>query len=251
MEYLVILPFAPDYASGRELETAVRGWHRHFLTPDGFRLVVIGESCEVTDKLAADGLIEHIQRRTPWSNAGPEREFAAIAELVCDTFGNDYGGFIKTDDDIYPVNDFTLEAVKMIKWIGEPLRGTDKHPNHFIRAMYATQTALAEKGRPTLNYCSHAPRWYSCAWLRSVLAEYRCTEVPHLVEPLYFNCVYSGREPKVNVNMKGNPLKFGIYGPVTDATLAEVEAAIRSGVKWVNHSAPYYDESVLEIVNRF
>lgn len=242
-ETLVILPYAPRSASGQELETSVSGWLKHFR---GFpRIVVIGERCRVVEDLVEQGMVEHIERASSKNPDGPEREFAALAQLVVDTFGKDYKGFVKTDDDIYPVNSFTLADVKQLKWIGSELSGNPRSGNHFQRAMYNTQIALKERELPILNYCSHAPRWYSCEELGIVLKQFDCKNTPHLIEPLYFNYWNDPELPKVNVNAEGNPLKYGIYSPLNSAGL---EAAIKAGVKWVNNSAPYYDKRIIDAV---
>ena len=243
-EILVILPYAPRAASGQELETAVRGWIRHFRGHP--RIIIIGERCSVVDNLVDRGLVEHIARPASKDPDGPEREFAALAQFVVDTFGKDYPGFIKTDDDIYPVSDFTIADVKRLKWIGSELKGNPYSGNHFQRAMYNTQVALRENGLPIINYCSHAPRWYNCEELGIVLERFVCKTTPHLIEPLYFNYWNEPDLPKVNVNAQGNPLKYGIYSPLNPAGL---EAALQSGVKWVNNSAPYYDKRIIDLIN--
>lgn len=244
-ERLVILPYAPKSATGRELETAVRGWHRFFYEYP--RIVVVGERCKAVDSLVAEHLVEHIERPVSNNPDGPEREFASLARFVIERFGEEYPGFVKTDDDIYPVNPFSLEHVRTFKWIGSELKGNPRSGNHFQRAMFNTQRALIERGLPTVNYCSHAPRYYECSWLRRVLEQFDCEHFPHLIEPLYFNCVVPEVAEKVNVNAPGNPLKYGIYGPVN---MDDLNKAIAEGVKWVNHSAPYYDERIIEAVTQ-
>ena len=244
-ETLVILPYSPKYASGDELRTSVEGWHKHFKSP--MRLVVIGERSRDTEELVQKGLIEHVERASVWYKEGPELEFASIARYVVDTFSREYTEFIKTDDDIYPVNDFTLQDCKTLKWIGSSLGGNPNSPNHFQRAMYRTTLLLEKENKPILNYCSHAPRVYNTGLLAHILDKYPCEQIAYLLEPLYFNYYYHPGAEKIDVNAARNPLKFGIYSKVQKQDVID---AINSGVKWVNNSAPYYAKDIIDVVRQ-
>ena len=122
---LVVIPYAPGKAQGWELKTSVHGWRKYF--QGDAHIVTIGERSEMVDILLGEGaLSEHIERPVPsvYPFERPrELEFAAIARFIIERFGKEYSGFVKTDDDIYPINPFTLADVKRPKWVNNELTG--------------------------------------------------------------------------------------------------------------------------------
>lgn len=246
---LVVIPYAPGKAQGWELKTSVHGWRKYF--QGDAHIVTIGERSEMVDILLGEGaLSEHIERPVPsvYPFERPrELEFAAIARFIIERFGKEYSGFVKTDDDIYPINPFTLADVKRPKWVNNELTGDADDPNHFRRAMYNTRQALAAAGLPVLNYSSHCPRWYDMAKLAAMLDRFDCDNVPHLHESLYYNTYFKAGAAKADVSKDGNLYKYGVYG---EFDAADLEKAWRAGCRWVNNTVESYDIDIIKTIER-
>lgn len=240
---LVIIPYAPGYAQGWELDTAVRGWHKYFA--GRARIVLVGQRSKTVDKLVAEGLAELLERPARNNIIPREMEFAAIARLVIRTYGREYPGFVKTDDDIYPVNPFTLADVQVPKFTDFMMEGNPVSGNTFQSSLWRSRLALEARGLPTIRYTSHAPRWYDMARLATVLDEFGCERESHNIEPLYFNRWAGELGRAVNVAEPDNGYKY-TAGQGFDGKA--LRAAIAGGVKWVNHSEGNYSRKLIDTI---
>lgn len=244
---LVVIPYAPGMAQGWELKTAVHGWRKYF--QGDAHIVVIGESSGMVRTLLEEKAIdEHIERETPLYTPDRPREieFSSIIRFIIESFGKDYPGFVKTDDDIYPVNPFTLADVKRPKWVQRDLVGDPTDDNHFQRAMYNTRVLLEKEGLPKANYSSHCPRYYDFKKLAAMMDRFDCDNIPLLHESLYLN-LYN-KQAKVMVNGNQNMYKHSIYGVFDRDALIE---AIKSGVRWVNNTVDTYDIEIIRTIEEY
>lgn len=244
---LVVIPYAPGMAQGWELKTAVHGWRKYF--QGDAHIVVIGESSGMVRTLLEEKAIdEHIERETPLYTPDRPREieFSSIIRFIIERFGKDYPGFVKTDDDIYPVNPFTLADVKRPKWVQRDLVGDPTDDNHFQRAMYNTRVLLEKEGLPKANYSSHCPRYYDFKKLAEMMDRFDCDNTPVLHESLYLN-LYN-KQAKVMVNGNENKYKHSVYGAFNKD---EIVAAIKAGVKWVNNTVESYDIEIIKTIEEY
>ena len=100
-EILVVIPWLPSGAQGRELEYAVAGWRRHFKEPH--RIVVVGEG--VTGKVPAGIEVIESHRVAPIEGMWRQHLDYVSCFRKVRHYHPDTDGFIFVADDCYAVND--------------------------------------------------------------------------------------------------------------------------------------------------
>ena len=185
MEALVVIPYFSVEARGRELQSAVTGWQRCF--KERFRLVVVGdldatvEACHDIDFIACP--------RVPDPGPGNYRphidhvhKFRKVREHYPDT-----RGFIYTCDDIFAVNDFTMDDVLVPKVMPGVMGGDSKSMNGWQRDMAKTRELCMREGLPLRNWVCHLPVYYEWDALFSIYDRFDCDHCSYIVENIYFN----------------------------------------------------------------
>lgn len=204
-ETLIIIPWLPSAAQGRELEYAVAGWQRHFRQPH--RIVVVGEG--VTGKVPQGA--EAVESPRVAAIEGMYRQhldyvscFRKVRELYPYT-----DGFIMVADDCYAVNDFDMVDVRFLKQIADTFVGMEHSPNGWAVDKWRTAKALREGGYPQRNCTTHLPQWYDWSRWEAIVQRFDMTRVSYTIEDLYYNIYYRDRV-FFQLDATDN-LKFGLY----------------------------------------
>ena len=196
-QYLVVIPFIHNEAQGNELEYAIRGWFKHFRDP--FHLVVIGDVHPFV--LANLKTIDFIPKSRVPEVPGqyrPHLDHVAKMLRVRDHYKNFFDGFIQAADDCYAINDFTAKEVLLPKAGGWSIpEGDINDKNGFWRDMEKTRRRVIECRLGTINWETHAPRYYDFDRYAELAAEHDLLNQSYVVENLYYNTYYLGMHPKI------------------------------------------------------
>ena len=204
---LVVIPWLPEAAQGRELEYAVAGWRRHFR--EDFDLVVVGEG--VTGRVP-EGCIP-IESPRVAEKAGHYRQhldYVSCLRAVHAAFPKTKG-YIRVADDCYAVRDFDMQDILARKCITP-----DMGPNPFAVAgtwrgdKERTRRRLLEDGYPVHNYTTHLPQFFEWRKMEALWKRYGMDETSYIDEDLYYN-IYEGDRAAINVHSEEQPYKCGVY----------------------------------------
>lgn len=227
METLVVIPYLSIEARGRELELAVAGWQRHFKEP--FRLVVVGDLDATVE--ACHGIDFIPCPRVPDVGVGNYRphidhvhKFRTVREHYSDA-----AGFIYTCDDIFAVNDFTMDDVLVPKIRTALMGGDSKSMNGWQRDMAKTRMLCEREGLPLRNWVCHLPVYYQWDALFSVYDKYDCDHSSYIVENIYFNMFFSDADA---VEVEGLD-KYKYVASTTRTDASAVRRAMREKI-WLN-----------------
>lgn len=244
---LLVIPYLAAEAQGGELETAVNGWRKNF--KGSLDIVVIGDDTPITKKLEAEDKIQHVLMSRGIDSNEPAIDIAHKMLSIIERYANDYKGCIWSNDDIYPVNPISLSDIKLLKTTGSELVGAEDSENHFKRNMFRTQVALQEAGKPIYNYSNHLPNWFDFERLFKIIDEFKCTEVPYLINSLYFNYYYPNEKSiRVNVNEPDNGYKYAVYGDLDVLTLRN---EIERGVLFINNTQEGYSPGLILTIREY
>lgn len=196
-QYLVVIPFIHTEAQGNELEYAIRGWFKHFRDP--FHLVVIGDVHPfVLENLHLITFIPKTRVLEVPGQYRPHLDHVAKMLRICEHYKGRFDGFIQAADDCYAINDFTAKDVLIPKAGGYDIPPGDiDDENGFWRDMEKTRRRLVECGLGTLDWETHAPRFYKFDEYAELAAEHDLTNQSYVVENLYFNTYYQGSHPLI------------------------------------------------------
>ena len=194
---LVVIPYLAKAAQGRELEFAVAGWRRHFKAD--FFIVIVGDYHPIVESGDDIIFIECPRVKWPgkgnyWAHIDHVNKFRKVREHFPSGTSD---GFIYTCDDIYAVNDFTLEDVKRPKIRCREITGSYLSSNAWVVDNYKTKKKLMSKGLPTMNWVCHLPVYYEWDKLFAIYDKYHCDTKSYVVEQLYFNTYFADSNPVV------------------------------------------------------
>ena len=204
-EILVVIPWLPSAAQGRELVYAVEGWRRHF--KEQHRIVVVGEG--VSGRVPK-GVTAIESKRVP-AKEGMWRQhldYVSCFRKVHAVFP-DSTGFIFVADDCYAVNDFDITDVRFLKQHADSFCGVEITPNGWLHDKWRTANALRDGGYPQRNMTTHLPQWYDWDKWEAIVERYDMANVSYTIEDLYYNIYYPDRV-FFQVTESDN-LKFGLY----------------------------------------
>lgn len=204
-EILVVIPWLPSAAQGRELEYAVAGWRRHFKCPH--RIVVVGEG--VTGRVP-DG-VEAVESHRVAAREGMYRQHLDYVSCFRKVQHRHYDtdGFIFVADDCYAVNDFDMTDVLFLKQHADNFVGVEHSPNGWQVDKWRTAKALREGGYPTRNMTTHLPQYFEWEKWEALVQRYDMARTSYTVEDLYYNIYYPDR---VFFQLtETDNLKFGLY----------------------------------------
>lgn len=209
---LVVIPYLPAKAQGREIEYAVAGWRKHFKYPH--RIVIVGEGLQVLPSWLKDcpGLDLVESPRVP-DIPGQYRQHLDYVSCLkkVHEIAPESVGFIMVADDCYAVNDFDLADVQFLKMLEPTLAGfSEVSTNAWKRDKVKTRNVLFKAGLPTRNFTTHLPQWYEWGPLETLWERYHMDSNSLVMEDLYYNTVYKDRLPFQLDRWRDN-LKLGVY----------------------------------------
>ena len=183
MKTLVLIPHLPPGQQGHELTLAIAGWRKHFKTPH--QIAIMGENLPTIP-----GIINVESKRVPDvpGEYRPHLDYVSCARKARAMFP-ETDGFVVAGDDVFAVNDFTLDDVKRPKvqelWI--PTVGAKNHPNPWRRNLAKTGIVCRRDGLETFNWTTHLPHYYEWDKLFALYDKYDCDHNSYVIENLYFN----------------------------------------------------------------
>lgn len=192
MKQLVLIPHLPSGQQGHELILAIVGWRKHFKAD--FTLAIMGENLP-----RIDGVVNVESKRVPDipGEYRPHLDYVSCARKAREMFP-DTEGFVVAGDDVFAVNDFTLDDVIIPKiqedWI--PTVGAKDHVNAWRRNLAKTGIVCHREGLGTYNWTTHLPHYYEWEKLLSVYDKYDCDNNSYVIENLYYNIFKPERKPE-------------------------------------------------------
>lgn len=225
---VVGIPYVSSGSQGRELEFAIKGWKKHF--KEDFRLIVVGDYHPAIDKESVEWI------RCPRLNPVKDQYLPALdvvhKMMVLSKHVDLAPDFIWSNDDIYAVNDFTLNDVRILKKLSDEMPGNANSSNGWSRMMHRTKTALADKGLPVRNFSLHLPMYYEWDKLVSLIKEYDMEHVSYSFSNMYFNTYFPDKQPLV-LNNELDSIKLGVYKKNPD--FRAIKKAFSTKI-WINNS---------------
>ena len=203
---LVVIPYFNSYAQGREIEYAVTGWRRHF--KEDFLIVVVGDYHPIVETGKDITFIKCPRIADRKGEYRAHLDHVNKFMKVMETYP-DLEGFIYTCDDIYAVNDFTLDDVLVPKINEWDISALPTSTNPWRRNNAKTKAILKQHGLTTRNYVCHLPVYYECDKLKAIYDKYDCYNNSYVVEQLYFNTYFGNNQPRY-IREDGCNYKFGI-----------------------------------------
>lgn len=226
-KFLIIIPFLKGEAQGHELELAVTGWQRHFLSPH--HICIVGD--EPDFKLPENATWLDCPRIAPVEGQYlPHLDIVHKFDIALHEYP-EYDSFIYACDDQYAVNDFDIEEIKFPKvqdWVMPVV--ADDEGNGWWKDLGKTRAVCEKSGYAMHNWVCHLPVYYDRKRYMEILDRHDCRKTSYVVENLYFNAYYAKRMPLVL--SKGNNLKYPIQSKFNPA---EFEAALATKI-WVYNS---------------
>ena len=225
MNCLVLIPHLPAGQQGHELTLAITGWRKYF--KEDFTIALMGEKLPVID-----GVINVESPRVP-DVPGEYRQhldYVSCARKARERFP-DTKGFIVAGDDVFAVNDFTMEDVMVPKVMANQIttKCDKREHNQWWRNFTKTGRILKEQGYPLLNWTTHLPHYYEWDKLFSIYDRYDCDHSSYVIENLYYNVFPPEGKP---VTIKRND-RWKYEVNYTPLNLVELITAL-SGKIWVN-----------------
>ena len=205
-QYLVVIPYLPSAAQGREIEYAIAGWRKHF--KEEYIIVLVGEGLPGLD---AEDVYCLESKRVPASEGQYRQhlDYVKCFRAVRDAFP-DSDGFIMVADDCYAVNDFDISDVKFLKMLEPDFEFNPQSPNGWRRDKMKTRAALVDAGLPTRNFTTHLPFWFDWDKIEALWEKYDMDHSSYVIEDLYYNSYYKDRVP-FRLDEAADNLKFGMY----------------------------------------
>ena len=231
--YLVVIPFKAGEAQGNELMLAMRGWMKHF--KEQFRIVVVGDVGDLELPGLEGDCLEIMVIPHECKTENPPLDIVSKLLSVVEECP-EVENIILTNDDIYPVNDFDVTEVKMLKADGLLTSNRGK-----------TLKMLQEKKLPVFDYGTHLPMFFEVEKLLDVIEKYDLKKEAMLLSSLYFNTVFPGRIPMM-LDMSRDHLKV-IVGR-KNANLRLLREYIPKKV-FVNNSVSGWSEDLEKIISEF
>ena len=239
-EYLVVIPYKASEPQGNELYLAIRGWLKHF--KERFRIVIVGDKPGDWNHGLPENVSEIAHLPHICQTANPPLDIVAKLQEVIAAYP-EYPGFILTNDDIYPVNDFDITEVKLLKSDG-PLTDRKSTGNLYAENRTKTLKLLQAEQRSVYDYGCHTPVYLEAAKFLELVEKFNLTESAYLITSLYFNYFYPNRIP-IKLELEYDNLKAGVYRQ--NANLARLRE-IKSRKIWINNSVSGWSDQFAAII---
>ncbi len=239
---LVVIPYLAKAAQGRELEFSVAGWRKHFKAD--YHIVIVGDYHPICDSGDDISFIECPRVKWPgqgnyWAHVDHVNKFRKVHEVYPDS-----KGFIYTCDDIYAVNDFTLDDVLLPKIRCREITGSYHSSNAWVRDNYRTKKILKERELPVMNWVCHLPVYYEWDKLFAIYDKYHCDTKSRVVEQLYFNTYHSNDDYVIIEECGPTRYQYKIWKKDDTAGLRE---ALESKI-WISNSANGWSKEMENIL---
>lgn len=229
MPYLVVIPYKESAAQGRELFLSVLGWMKHF--QEEHQIVIVGSVSDPAILPEPSGLCRDINILSfDGDTEDPQLNVTRKLLHVIETYP-EQEGFILSNDDIYPVNDFDIVDVKQLKCDGL-LSDDKKVGNGYAVKRNKTHVTLRERSFPVFDYACHLPVYFNSEKLLQVIDAFDCKNTGLLLSSLYFNTVFPSRIP-LRLDMEHDNLKVTVAR--ANANMARLKELIPTKI-WVNNS---------------
>lgn len=230
---LVIIPYRKSEAQGNELKLAIKGWKKHF--KEDFQIVVVGDH----EKYLPEDVI-HVPHECVIDNP-PLDIVSKLREIMLRFPCVD--SVILTNDDIYPVNDFSLTEVQLLRVDGLL---TDKKNTGRLYSENRERTVnlLKNEGKSLYDYGTHTPVFLETEKLLALFEKYNMDTEAYLITSLYFNTYFPGRIPLVH-HLEHDNFKVGVCRP--DANLQRLKELIPRKI-WVYNSVAGWSPELKEII---
>ena len=205
-KYLVVIPYCSEGSQGRELEYAVAGWRKHF--KEDYLIVLAGEDHPITK--TGDDICCVPSKRVDKIDGQYRQhlDYVSCYKKVREAFP-DSDGFIMVADDVYAVNDFTIDDVRLLKSLPNPIFEHANPFNGWEIDKVKTRSLLLKEGYPIHNYTTHLPEWYEWDKLAALWEKYDMAHVSYTMEDLYYNIYFKDKEP---LKLTGeDSIKCGVY----------------------------------------
>ena len=229
-KYLIVIPFFAGGAQGRELEYAVAGWRKHF--KEDFKIIIVGDYHPVAD---TGNDIEFIKcERVPEPEPGnyrPHIDFVNKFKKVRQAYPNSEV-FIFVADDVYAVNDFDINDIKVLKQQSREIRENEHSNRPWDKEKYKTKQLLLKEGLPTRNFVTHLPVWIEWDKLEALWERYDMEHNSYIFEDIYFNLYFPDRVP-VTLHIDFDNYKCGVYRP--NPRWEYIKRALRNKI-WIQNS---------------
>lgn len=230
---LVVIPYRKEEVQGNELELAVKGWKKHF--KEDFQIVVVGDNEEYLPKDVIHVPHECIIDNPPLDIVSKLREVILHFPQV--------ESIILTNDDIYPVNDFALTEVELLRVDG--LLTDRKNTGRLYSTNRGRTVDLLKKEEKSLyDYGTHTPVFLEIEKLLALFEKYNMDTEAYLITSLYFNTYFPGRVPLVH-HLEYDNFKVGVCRP--DANLRRLKELIPRKI-WVYNSVMGWSEDLQKII---
>lgn len=230
---LVVIPYRKSEAQGNELELAVKGWKKYF--QEDFQIVVVGDREEY---LPED--VIHVPHECIIDN--PPLDIVAKLREVMLRFPQ-VENIVLTNDDIYPVNDFTLTEVELLRVDG--LLTDKKNTGRlYFENRERTIALLKSESKSLYDYGTHTPVFLSTEKLLALFEKYSMDTEAYLITSLYFNTYFPGRVPLIH-NLEYDNFKVGVCRP--EANLQKLKELIPRKI-WVYNSVAGWSFNLQKII---
>lgn len=210
--YVVMMYFAGP-AQGREIEFAVEGWRRYFKDP--FKLVIVGDYHPVISKYPEIDWLE-CPRINPDDYPGQYIPHIDHIHKMQHFLRNypEADGFIRCSDDEYPINDFDLATVRLLKLNNLSM---EHHENGgaWEKDEAKTYDLLRSKKFPHRGFVCHIPFYVERSKFEYLVDKYDLANESYVFEDMYFNIFYPYR-PALLLNIDTDCIRCGVWRPNPD-----------------------------------
>lgn len=228
----IVIPYMEQLAQGqgedKELKYAIRSFEKH--CKFDFDIVIIGDkpSWYVGNHIYTEKI-----RGMQFARCF---DIANKLNHICQSnlITND---FIYTYDDVYCINDCSIEDFKKIIALGYLDRTSRLKDGSVNYRRLMDETIRAVDQDEFYHYETHLPRILNKNKLEILIKAYKLNKRPVLFSTLYFNEFYD--KPDI-ILMDSNPVKAGIY---TRLPYSEIVKRTK-GYKWMNNSENAYNDGL-------
>lgn len=239
-EYLVVIPYKASEAQGHEIHLAIHGWLKHF--KERYKLVIVGDNPGDIDYTLPENVSEIIHLSHECQTDNPPLDIVSKLLEVIATYP-EYPGLILTNDDIYPVNDFDMTEVELLKSDGLL---SDRKSTGNLYAENRTKTLKLLQGEhlPIHDYGCHTPVYFDAAKFLELIDKFNMTEESYLITSLYFNYFFPNRVP-LKLDLQYDNLKAGVYRQNANLTMLK---DISHRKIWISNSVAGWSQEFEQII---
>ena len=231
----VVIPYIRGEAQGNELELAINGWLRHF--KEEHRITVVGDHHPCIEKYGPQvdyiGCDRLSKESFPYQYL-PHIDITRKLDMFCMLRSPER--FIFTADDVYAVQDFDLNDLRIPKYISEGIPVVSQLcTNQYALDLSRTHALLRDERLPERCYETHMPELFERRPFQAIVRYYNMLEVSRVIGDMYHNIVRPMAPRKDLSTIAGQNewiLNYGLAGPSVYEVIADVKAW---GPIWLNN----------------